>query len=228
MNAKIVRLAGDDRCSTSIEIAKHMADGTSVGTAYVVGADGEADAMSIAAYAAQNTSDATATAGQKISPIIVTPAKGLTLEAKYFLDANDVTTGVVVGGEAKVSTDVLKDIKEVTKQSSVKRIAGNTRHETNANVIKEYYSATSVSTVFVAKDGYAEGNGKLIDALAVAPMAGRTTAPIVLATDDLTSSQASKLAATVKNDGTGKAYQIGKGISSTIMSKVVKMLGLDK
>lgn len=230
MNAKIVRLAGDDRAQTSIEIAKAMVGtNTTVQTAYVVGGDGEADAMSIAAYASQQTT----TDGTAIAPIIVTPANGLTLDAKYFLDKNDVTTAAVIGGESKVSTNVIKELNKIDTLvgKSIDRIAGDDRHETNAKVIAKYYgNSDTVDRVVVAKDGYVGGNGKLIDALAVAPLAGRVNAPIVLATEDLTSAQAKAIDEAVVDTRTAntKLYKAGNGISSTVMSKIVKMMGLNK
>ena len=53
LGAKVVRLAGDTRFETSLEIAEEMAKTATATTAYVVGGNGEADAMSISAYAAQ-------------------------------------------------------------------------------------------------------------------------------------------------------------------------------
>lgn len=221
MNAKIVRLAGDDRNETSIEIAKEMVKGSTVGTAFVVGADGEADAMSIAAQAVQQTT------GTTVAPIIVNPADKLTVSAKHFLELNKVSEVDVIGGEGKVSTQVLKDIKAITKKT-VDRVAGDSRHETNADVIEKYYSATSASTVFVAKDGYVGGNGKLIDALAVAPLAGKLDAPIVLATEDLAGAQDLAVKKVFKSNGSEKLYKAGNGISSTVMSKLAKIMGLNK
>jgi putative cell wall-binding protein len=221
LNVQIVRLAGDDRFETSMEIANEITKGKTITDTFVVGADGEADAMSIAAVASMKT-DAT-----NVAPIIVTPANGLTKDAKNYLKT--ITTNIdVIGGESKVSTQVLKDIKEASNQTA-ERIAGETRHETNANVIaKTDYFKTGVSNAYVAKDGYVEGNGKLIDALSVAPLAGKNNAPIVLATEDLTNKQAEALVAKTNTSTTNHLNKVGNGVSATVMTKMIKILGLNK
>ncbi|RDY23281.1 cell wall-binding repeat-containing protein [Romboutsia maritimum] len=221
MNANIVRLAGDDRYATSTEIADEMMKtaGTTAADAFVVGGDGEADAMSIASIASAKT------AGNAVAPIIVTPAKGLTKDAKNFFEKHHTTTVGVIGGTSKVSTQVLRDLQEANVTSTT-RTSGDDRHETNANVIKNYSSVLSTGNVYVAKDGYAEGNGKLIDALSVAALAGKNAAPIVLATNDLTKDQSNAVSGIVKANG--KLSKVGNGVSSTVMSKLVNLLGLNK
>lgn len=207
LNAHIVRVAGEDRHATSLEIAKQMiAKDAKINNGFVVGGEGEADAMSIASIAAA-----------KKAPIIVSPVDGLTKDAKKLLDNGTYT---VIGGTSKVSTQVLKDVRAF--DANAERIAGADRHETNADVITKY-AATSTA-VYVAKDGYAEGNGQLIDALAVAPLAARTEAPIVLATSDLTKEQ-TKALETIK-DTKKPLTQAGNGVTTTVTQKLLKLLGL--
>lgn len=207
MNAEIVRLSGKDRYETSLKIAKAITTKTD---AFVVGGNGLADAMSIASVAAQ-----------KSAPIIVTPKEGLTEDAKGFL--KDVTKNFtnidVIGGVNSVSTQVLKDINKIRPAlDTVDRIAGNDRNDTNAKVIKEYFTSNSdLNKVYVAKDG----DSQLVDALAVAPLAGKTKGAIVLATNDLTKAQADILEAKKANQ---KVTQIGGGIASTVVQKVLKAL----
>ena len=232
MNARIVRLAGEDRFETSLEIAKTMMSSATIKEAFVVGGDGEADAMSIASVASMKTKTEGTTS--TVAPIIVTPATGLTKDAKNFIEKYDSLNKVdVIGGEAKVSTQVLKDIKsaEGTLNSmKVSRIAGETRQETNAKVIENYFKnivESQADHVYVAKDGYVGGNDKLIDALAVAPLAGKNNAPIVLATEDLTKEQADKIGDAnfnVKNHE--NLVKVGNGISETVIQKLMKLLGL--
>ena len=232
MNAKIVRLAGEDRFETSTEIAKAMmsVSGASITEAFVVGGDGEADAMSIASVASSKTSNNADSAGSIVAPIIVTPENGLTKDAKHFVEKYDSLNSVdVIGGEAKVSTQVLKDLKSVegtVASMTTRRIAGETRQETNAEVIKMHFSGAANTDIYVAKDGYVGGNDKLIDALAVAPLAGRNSAPIVLATEDLTKEQAEIIDERTTAASTNKLTKVGNGISATVMNKLVKLLGL--
>lgn len=231
LKAKIVRIAGDDRYETSLEIAKELnigATATAGDEVFVVGGDGLADAMSIAAVASRETTTSEAT------PIIVTPADGLTKDAKHFLDKNTgIDKATVVGGETKVSKAVLDDLKEAVHGrtgATVSRIAGNDRHETNVKVIDAYYTDNLVRNVFVAQDGYVGGDSKLIDALAVASYAGTQGAPIVLATSDLTQKQADIIEEKTQkhNPGTinNTLTKVGGGVASKVMNRVLDILGL--
>ena len=222
MNANIIRLSGDDRYATSLAIAEEITTPNS--RAFVVGGEGLADAMSIAAIAADDTT--------AVSPIIVTPKEGLTKDAKsYIKDTVAITSVDVIGGESNVSTDVLKDIAGIKRSgvefgaTNVERVAGADRNDTNAKVIKKYFytentNTASLSNVYVAKDG----NAQLIDALAAAPLAGKHQGAIVLATNDLTKAQ--NAAVKVSITGTKTLTQVGGGIASTVVSKLVELLGL--
>lgn len=218
MNANIVRLAGDDRYDTSLKIAKELKSNST--EAFVVGGDGLADAMSVAAVAAQ-----------KEAPIIVTPAEGLTRDAKAFLDdeTNKIATVDVVGGTTKVSTQVLKDIVEIKNGAPqavlvADRISGTDRNDTNARVISKYFAdETGLDNVYVAKDA----DTQLVDALAAAPLAGKTAnGAIVLATNGLTKAQEDVLKVKTSTVANNKAIQIGNGVASTVMQKVLKSLGI--
>lgn len=231
LKAKIVRIAGDDRYETSLKIAEELTIGatsTAGDEVFVVGGDGLADAMSIAAVASKSTISTSAT------PIIVTPKDGLTKDAKHFLDKNTgIDTATVVGGTTKVSKAVLDDLKEAVHGrtgANVSRIAGNDRHETNVKVIDKYYKDDEVRNVFVAQDGYVGGDSKLIDALAVASYAGKQNAPIVLATSDLTQKQADIIEAkTQKHNAstiTNTLTKVGGGVASKVMNRVLDILGL--
>ena len=220
MNAEIVRLAGDDRNETSLKIAEELkvVKGGEFTKHYVVGGDGLSDAMSIAAIAAREE-----------APILVTPAAGLTKDAKKFLEGNPNADVTIIGGESKISTQALKDVKSKIS-GDVNRIAGEDRHETNAKVIATL--TDEVDNVYVAKSGYVPQNGDalLVDALAAAPLAAKADGVIVLATDDVTTDQqaAVKKAVTkgTNNKLEAKLTQVGGGVNANIIQKLVKLLGL--
>ena len=206
LNAEIVRIAGEDRFKTSIKIAKKL---NSTNKAFVVGGDGLADAMSIASVATKEE-----------APIIVTPADGLTKDAKDFINKDDEV--IVVGGQSKVSTQVLKDIKEETEQTTaVERIAGEDRNETNAMVIEKY--ANESTKVYVAKNGYGSANGdaQLVDALAVAPLVANNDGIVVLANDELTKVQEKAIET---KQIKGKLTQVGGGVGVNVIQKLVDLL----
>lgn len=153
LGLRVYRYGGKDREETSLAVAEKI--GTQNGV-FVVGANGEADAMSIAGYAAS-----------KNTPIIVSGFKGLSDDAMYMLEEKDVN---IIGGENAVSNEVFKNLKSITR--SVRRISGNNRHTTNAAVISTFYKNNfgNTNSVIVAKDGMAD-KSELIDALTAANLA---------------------------------------------------------
>ena len=262
MNAQIVRLNGEDRYETSLKIAEQMTKNAgaryTMTDLFVVGGEGEADAMSIAAIAANKTT------GSAVAPIIVTPEAGLTKDQKIFLKDNkalavagaqhsgNITNVGVIGGTSKISTKVITDIKSNLESTDVvERVAGDDRKETNYKVINKYAGnlkqaylnnnptnqEATKNDIFVAQDGYVGGNGKLIDALAAAPLAGRNGAPIVLATEDLTVDQERVIDqktdahdiynSTAANRRFNRLTKIGGGVSETTIAKLLKVLGLN-
>ena len=212
LGIKVERLAGDRRDTTSLAVAKKMAQkNAKFEKAFVIGAKGEADAMSISAHAAKEQ-----------APIIVGALNGsLSNDAKKLITNKQID---IIGGETAVNKKLEEELKSIDKDKNVTRVKGANRFETNANVIKTYY--TGANHVYVAKDGQKEGNDKLVDALAISPVAATNNGVVVLATNNLTKEQQDALkssASTAK-----KMTQVGGGVSETIITKIAKMLGFIK
>ncbi|MCC0680528.1 cell wall-binding repeat-containing protein [Clostridioides sp. ES-S-0005-03] len=198
----VERLAGDDRHTTSVAVAKAMG---SFKDAFVVGAKGEADAMSIAAKAAELK-----------APIIVNGWNDLSAEAIKLMDGKEIG---IVGGSNNVSNQIENQLIDIDKDRKVQRVEGETRHDTNAKVIETYYD--KLDKLYIAKDGYGN-NGMLVDALAAGPLAaGR--GPILLAKNDITDSQKSAL--DKKLNLGAEVTQIGNGVELTVIQKIAKILG---
>ena len=206
---KVERYGGDNREETSLKVAKKVNPTLSTG-AFVVGANGEADAMSIAGVSAATQ-----------TPIIVSKNGGLSTDAIDELTNKKVT---VIGGEAAVSEEVYSELKE--EASAIRRIAGSDRQATNAAIIKEFYHNTGVNTaksVIVAKDG--KGNkGELIDALTAANLAAQTNAPVVLAKGSLTDAQIDALR--LRAQKADSLYQVGIGVERPVVETIASKLGL--
>lgn len=204
-------LAGDDRYATSLAIAEKVVEGEKVGSekpAFVVGGEGEVDAMSIVAYAAQTK-----------SPIVVTNKAAITKEAKEFMAKRDMT---IVGGTSSISDEVKAELDAMDDvKNNVERLSGADRQGTNAAVINKFYN-DKTTNAFVAKDGYGVGKSHLIDALTAAPLAGSQNAPIVLATNNLSVDQ--KETAELKLTNVKKIVQIGQGIANTVIEKIVEIV----
>ena len=209
---KVVRYNGDNREETSLKVAdKIIEDYSGDDTkAFVVGAEGEADAMSISGYASS-----------KKIPVIVSKKGGLTYEGLKAVKDKAVT---VIGGESAVSEKEFEAIKE--EATAVRRIAGENRQATNAAIIKEFYHNTGVNTaksVIVAKDG--KGNkGELIDALTAANLAAQTNAPVVLAKGSLTDAQIDALR--LRAQKADSLYQVGIGVERPVVETIASKLGL--
>ncbi|WP_418565852.1 cell wall-binding repeat-containing protein [Peptacetobacter sp.] len=205
----VERFGGDNREETSLEVAEAVFSNnkSSKGNAYVVGAQGEADAMSIAPVAA----------GAE-TPIIVAKNGGLSEDAIDELKGFNVT---VIGGENAVSAADFKALK--AKANSIIRVAGENRQATNAAIINKYYTISNTSNVIVAKDGQNNKN-ELIDALAAANMASEKKAPIVLATNKLSTSQINALE--LKGKNAEALYQVGNGVARDVVKEIAQRLGL--
>ena len=206
----VERYGGDNREETSLEVAEAIGTTNEV---FVVGAEGEADAMSIASVAAN----------QK-TPIVVAKKGGITEDAVYELKDKDVT---IIGGVNAVSKSEYNEIKAEAK--GVQRIAGVNRQATNAEIIKKYYKENfagaigNADYVIVAKDGQ-HNKMELVDALAAANFASEMNAPIVLATNKLSKEQENALELNAKN--AYALYQVGHGVSRDVVKTIAENLGL--
>ncbi|KPI47746.1 ATP-binding protein [Clostridioides difficile] len=219
MGLKVTRLSGEDRYETSLAIADEI--GLDNDKAFVVGGTGLADAMSIAPVASQlKDGDAT--------PIVVVDgkAKEISDDAKSFLGTSDVD---IIGGKNSVSKEIEDSIDSATGKTP-DRISGDDRQATNAEVLKEddYFTDGEVVNYFVAKDGSTKED-QLVDALAAAPIAGRfkeSPAPIILATDTLSSDQNVAVSKAVSKNGGTNLVQVGKGIASSVINKMKDLLDM--
>ena len=210
LGVKVERLAGDTRFETSLKIAEKVTTKATLNTnntTFVVGGNGEADAMSISAYAAEEK-----------APIVVVDKNTVSEEAMELLEGKNIE---IIGGTGVVSEAVEAELKEIDKDEKIVRLAGETRQETNAKVINAHYN--NPTTAFIAKDGYVGGNGKLIDALTAAPLAAEMNAPIILTTDGLTKEQADVVE--VKLSTVKKLVQVGKGIADAAIKTIVEKIG---
>ena len=214
----VVRHGGDNREETSVAVAKALTKNVA-GKAFVVGANGEADAMSIAAVASDMN---LASTGAQVAPIIVAKAGGISDSALDYLEESDADDVTIIGGTAVVSEKEEDKINKSLKTAKAMRIAGENRIETNNAIIKEFYKGTATGVV-VVKDGIANKT-ELVDALSAANYAAVNKAPIVLATNKVTDAQKNTLLKATKNPG--KVIQIGLGAERTVLETVANLLNV--
>jgi len=120
---KVDRIHGQNRYETSLNVAKQLNSNSEF--AFVVGGNGEVDAMSISAKASELK-----------APIVVVEKNKLSEEAKDLLKNKEI---YIIGGDSCVSEEVKLELDKLDKNNSSERIAGINRKETNAMVIKEFY-----------------------------------------------------------------------------------------
>lgn len=206
INSKISvqRIGGDTRYQTSINIAKEIDKTNNVSKLYIGAGNGEADSLSIASLA-----------GKEKTPIVLTQKDGVDKETEQFIKTNKVSNIYFIGGVEKISNKAIEQVgKIVDKDISKNRVAGQSRQETNAKVIDKFYSQSKLDGVVVANQD------KLIDALAVGPLAAKNNSPVVLATNTLDKSQEISL----KNKNSSKLFEIGGGIASSVVDKIKSLI----
>lgn len=222
--AVVVRLAGDDRYDTSLEVDHRLVkDEQASTTRFVVGGNGAADAMSVSAVAAKKTAG-------KVSPILVVKKDGIKATTRTYL-AGKVAQAYVVGGTSTASTQVFKDIEKVisvtpagynTLNNKVKRLSGDDRYATNLAVINEFYANPKAN-------GLAVVSGKtqyLVDAQTAGAFAADRGLAVLLTADKLNKAQEDTLANGVLKGLKTNIYQVGGVVSNDVMKSVVDILGL--
>ncbi|MCC0643723.1 MULTISPECIES: cell wall-binding repeat-containing protein [unclassified Clostridioides] len=206
VNSKISvqRIGGDTRYQTSINIAKEIDKTNNVSKLYIGAGNGEADSLSIASLASKEK-----------TPIVLTQKDGVDSEAEQFIKSNKVSNVYFIGGVEKISNKAIEQVGKIAnKDVSKNRIAGQNRQETNAKVIDKFYSQSKLDGVVVANQD------KLIDALAVGPLAAKNNSPVVLATNTLDKSQEVSL----KNKNSSKLFEVGGGIASSVVDKIKSLI----
>lgn len=231
--AVVVRLAGDDRYDTSLEVDHRLdKDDQASTTRFIVGGNGAADAMSASAVAAKKD------VNNKVSPILVVRKDGIKATTRTYLGGRGLTQAYVVGGTSTASTQVFKDIEKVVNQTPVssnvnrnvvKRLAGDDRYATNLAVINEFYANKNTNPLDAKANGIAVVSGKtqyLVDAQTAGAFAADRGLAVLLTADKLNKAQEDTLANGVLKGLKTNIYQVGGVVSNDVMKSVVDILGL--
>jgi hypothetical protein len=153
-----VRIAGYDRYESSYQLACSLH--SSLDTVVISSGESYPDALSIAGFAAN-----------KGWPILLTPQASLPQLIKGFLQEKKPTTVYITGGTGVISENVKSEISSILPQTSVERLAGQDRFDTNAIIAKTFN--LNPSTVYLTTGfGFA-------DALAGSVMAAKAGDPII-------------------------------------------------
>ena len=215
---KVKRYGGETREETSLIVADAIARKGAINNVYVVGAKGEADAMSIAPIASTESNK---------GAIIVSNFEGLSKDALREIDGYTNANITIVGGDGCVSASDEAKLKEIAKENNKKaeRVAGSDRKATNAAIIEKFYAGSNginginnVKAFVIAKDDV------LVDALTAANLASKLNAPILLATNELSNEQINQVNLNANNS---KAlYQVGEGVNTKLVEKLANLFKL--
>lgn len=164
----ILRLAGQTRIETSLEVAESNPGAS--GTVIIATSGNYADALSISPFAFATG-----------SPVVLSDASvGLADQALDLIQRKGFSKAVIVGGESAVPESVAEQLASVGV-NDVTRLSGETRYETSAE-IADYELASglgfSMDSVFLAT------GSNFPDALAAGPLAGRSLSPLLLVDPD--------------------------------------------
>lgn len=197
----VERIYGASRYSTSLAVAKKLDTLYDVGKVAVVnGQKGIPDAVSVAAPAASNR-----------MPIILADNKGIDAASKAFIDSEDITNSYVIGSLNSVSDATMNSLP-----GSKVRLGGADRHDTNAEVIKAFYTDTNLNRVYVAKSGRVKTDDEIVDALSAGVLAAKNGNPVVIVGNSLNASQQSLLASKKFNN----LVQIGMGVPTNALNQI--------
>lgn len=231
--AVVKRVAGSNRKTTSLEVAKRLKyDGQTQHRLFIVGSEGAADAMSVSSVA--SITEKNYKNKDAVAPILVVDAKGIDRETREYIKNDlDSRTAYLIGGEKSLNTQVLRDL-DATHVSTKTRVSGDNRYDTNVEVIKEFYKNKddkSQDDKIVANGAiFASGeNAYLVDAQTSGAFAAykNNRFPIVLAGNKLTKDQIDLMKdGGVLDNQRANIYQVGGVVSSDVMKVVVDKLDL--
>nr|WP_263324809.1 SpoIID/LytB domain-containing protein [Neobacillus sp. Marseille-Q6967] len=155
---QVVRVNGETRYDTSVEIAKKTETFSEV---FITnGADSSPDALSIASYAAS-----------KQIPIILANTNWLSDRTVELLKEKKISKVTIIGGTSAVSTNIENKLKSIGI-NNIERISGETRFDTSIAIANKY--SFNKNKVY-----FAQGR-VFIDALPGAVLAAYQDAPVIL------------------------------------------------
>lgn len=172
-NINIVkRFAGVNRYDTAVQVANEV--GVTEGIVITYG-EAFQDALSVSPIAAKLG-----------MPIILVPKAGFDSSTKCvqdFIKGKTIPKTYIIGG-----TDIISDKVASNFQNVQDRIKGATPYERNINIIDRFKDKLDFSNVFLAS------GGDYPDGLCAAPLAARTSSPVILVKDNMENSTQSYLA----------------------------------
>ena len=184
-DSEVVRLSGNSRVLTAIEISKK---GWESGSDTVILASGNnyADVLAVVPYAYKLD-----------APVLLSVSATLDADILAEIERLGATKAVILGGTAAVPQAVEDSIK--AEGLTVERIAGSSRNETAAKIAQKLAPASG--------DAFLVSNANFADAISCSSVAALMDAPILYINADGTLPEETRTALTMNNIAT--AYVIG-------------------
>ncbi|MBM7868548.1 putative cell wall-binding protein [Clostridium pascui] len=162
----VIRLSGQDRYETSINVANYMYSNFNMGKEVaVVSGENFPDAISMAPIAAI-----------KGMPMILTSKSKVSDGVKTLLNGKEITKSYIIGGPAVISDNVSSGFPEN------QRIWGNNRYETNINIMRYFIGSLDITSIFIAS------GQNFPDALGGAGLVAKNSSPFFLVSSSLSES----------------------------------------
>lgn len=201
MGITVNRIAGNSKYETSLKVAKEVDKISDISKIAVANGEVLADAVSVAAPAAQN----------KMPIILAHPSKGLDDATKTYIKGEGISTSYVIGGTSSVSNSTQNSLP-----GTKKRLEGTGRQETNAKVVKEFYTTTSHDNIYVTKSGQVNKADEIADALAVGVLAAHNQDPVLIVGKNLAGEQKTLL----EGKDFDKITEVGNGIPTASIQAI--------
>ena len=168
--------AGSHRYETAVMLAERFAaDEGSISTVIVASGESQVDAVT-----------ASGLAGHLNAPVLLTRSSRLPHNVARFIDEQNITNVVIVGGTSAVSDAVRTRIEGLGSKPSVKRIAGDDRYDTAARIGSDLGGPNptwcgSDAPAAILVNG---GDAGRADAVVIGPLAFALGLPVLLTADD--------------------------------------------
>ncbi|MEW9094932.1 MAG: cell wall-binding repeat-containing protein [Clostridiaceae bacterium] len=157
MGLESTRIYGADRYETSVKVAEVLGTYNDI---FIASGENFPDAVSAAPMAAI-----------KGAPILLTRSKNIPDSVGKFINANKGSNYYIIGGEASIQSESIKNIE------NFKRLSGQDRYKTNEAVINEFLNQITFDKTYIA-NGLA-----FADALSGSAAAAKTLSPVMLVGD---------------------------------------------
>lgn len=186
MGITCTRIAGADRYSTSLAVAKYLNPN---GEAVIATGSNFPDALSIAPIAAKNE-----------MPILLVDDNNPNEDAAKYIKDNGIKTSYIIGGTGVINKAYEDYLSQFT---GVKRLSGSNRYETNISILTYFQDRIKLNEMY-----FATGEN-FPDALSGSVLAAAGNHPIVLVNND---PDISTVRYTLKNSGLGRCIFGGEGV----------------